>query len=149
MASDLAALLALQQLRTRRAQGVLADAQARWRAAQDGLDAAIRRFKDREEAQCDERDARIRDILAAPASVASLARIRLQYDIDEDELAVLGRALLNARKDVARCLGEVAAAKAEADRQTKRETKLIEASARVSQGLARQRDVRAEMELER
>lgn len=149
MAHDLQSLLSLQRRRTQRAQDEFARADARRGEAQAALNAAISQFETLEKTQVASRDARIRDILARPESVAGLARIRLQYEADEEALAILGQRILDANKILIARREEAAVARAEMQRQMKREKKLEAAAERVGAHEARLKDVEAEMEMER
>lgn len=149
MSIDLAALLSLQKRRTQRAIEALAAAEAVRRNAQAQVQALMRARQDLQANHASKRSERIRGILQEPASVVSLSRIKLQYDIGEEEIETLSQDIRQAREDVAEATSKVEAAKTIADACMKREKKLEEAASRIGQGLARIQDVQAEMELER
>lgn len=149
MSIDLAALLSLQKRRTQRAIEALAAAEAVRRNAEAKVQALTRARQDLQASHTTKRSERIRGILQEPASVVSLSRIKLQYDIGEEEIETLSQDIRHARENVAEAARKVEAAKAIADACMKREKKLEEAAGRIGQGLARIQDVQAEMELER
>lgn len=149
MAIDLAALLSLQKRRTQRAIESLAAAETVRHNAEARVQTLLRAKDDLQANQATRRSERIRGILQEPASVISLSRIKLQYDIGEEEIEAMSQDIRRARDDVAEAARKMEAAKAIADACMKRERKLEEAAIRIGQGLARIQDVQAEMELER
>ena len=149
MSIDLAALLSLQKRRTQRAIEALAAAEAVRRNADAKVQALVRAKSDLQANHATRRSERIRGILQEPASVVSLSRIKLQYDIGEEEIETMSQDIRHAKEDVAEAVRKVEAAKKIADACMKREKKLEEAASRIGQGLARIQDVQAEMELER
>jgi hypothetical protein len=146
MAIDLEALVTLQKRRSQRAMDALSACEALRREADLAAQRAIQRFQEMEANHAHLRDERIRSILKEPTSVVSLARIRLQYDVGEDELAVLAQDILDRRKAAAEAVKRVEEAKLVVNACMKREKKLEEAASRVARGLAQLQDVQAEME---
>jgi hypothetical protein len=148
MAIDLEALVALQKRRTKRAQDALAAAEAIRREAERAALEAVTEFETLKSSHASRRDGRIREIIGAPTSVVSLARIRLQYDVGEDEMAAKLRDVKELRAKSIRAAKKVEEAKLNVNACLKREMKLEEAASRVAKGLAQRADVEAEMELE-
>jgi len=149
MAADLRALLELQRRRTQRAQDAFAAAERARQAAEMAAARALQRFHELEGSHTHQREQRIRDILKEPTSAVSLVRIRLQYDMGEDEMRAQANAVLLAREQVKERAEEVKTAKDALNAAMKREKKLEEAVKRLAVGEARIQDVQAEMELER
>lgn len=149
MAADLRALLELQRRRTRRAQDAFAAAERARQTAEMEAARQFQRFRDMEEGHTQQREQRIRDILKEPTSAVSLVRIRLQYDMGEDEMRTQANAVMRAREQVKERAEEVKQAKDVLNAAMKREKKLEEAVKRLAVGEARIQDVQAEMELER
>lgn len=149
MAVDLRALLDIQRRRTRVAQDAFAAADRARQEAEAAAERALLGFQHLENSHISRREERIRAILGEPTSVVSLARVRLQYDMGEDEMRLEAEAIIALRQKAKEAADEVKIARDKLQACLKREKKLEEATNRVAIDEARIADVQAEMELER
>jgi len=149
MAIDLAALVALQKRRTQRAMDALAAAEAVFREAERRMLSEVETFRNLETSHVERRNDRIRGILQAPTDGVHLERIRLLYDVGEEEMAEVANSITLRQAEMAEAARKVEAAKAQVNQCMKREKKLEEAANRLSDKAARIAEMRAELELER
>lgn len=149
MAVDITALLKLQQRRTQRAQDKFAAAERVRRAVLQEQNRLKVLYGETQRRQIREREDQLMKLLQQPATLVSIARVRLQYEMGSEDLNKIGMALFELEAKLAAAEEEAAIARTHLQACTKREKKLEAAAAKLKIIALRIEDVQAEMELEK
>jgi hypothetical protein len=149
VAVDISALLKLQQRRTQRAQDKFAAADRARRAVLQEQSRLKALYGEVQRRQLREREEQLMKLLQQPATLVSIARVRLQYEVGSEELNKIGLALFELEAKLAQAEEDAAIAREHLQACTKREKKLDAAAAKLKVVALRIEDVQAEMELEK
>lgn len=149
MAASISALLTLQKRRTKRAQDKFAAAERAYRNVLREQARLKSLYGETQRRQIRAREEQMVQILKEPATLVTIARVRLQYEVGIEELNKIGQDLFKLEGELVEAESNLNVAREALQACTKREKKLDAFSEKLKTAALRIEDVQAEMELER